>query len=190
MTFKEKLKKEKPGLIDDRYTGGCKGCPHGYGYEEEKPCKGINDEECTKCWNREMPNTPVPMTAEEAWEIAKKVALTTELVKTARIFIDKNISGIGRTRLFEEVFALTPQEAKAKIDEWENKQIQVGDVVTEGSSHEYIVIATSKEMPNGQPLLRSLYDHNLVVFGSDGVIKKTGKHIDILSVLNQIGKEE
>lgn len=189
MTFKEKLAQEHPQRINQNAMGGCDGCPCEYGYEKEnRDCNCSSDLGCKECWNREMPDTPATMTAEEAWVLAKKIVLPTSnggafKASELREIFDSDI----------ESYILknnTPQEAKAKIEAWESKQIRVGDVVTEGSSHEYIVIATSKEMPNGQPLLRSLYDHNLVVFGSDKVIKKTGKHIDILSVLNQIGEEE
>ena len=34
MTCREKLKKEHPDKVDDKYTGGCEGCPDTYGYLE------------------------------------------------------------------------------------------------------------------------------------------------------------
>ncbi len=43
MTFKEKLKQEHPEYVDNyKYAGGCRGCPHDYGYieEEELTCIG------------------------------------------------------------------------------------------------------------------------------------------------------
>lgn len=59
MTFKEKLKKEQPNMIDDRCKGGCCGCPFKYGYEpaDKKPCDRMD---CYTCWNREMPETENP----------------------------------------------------------------------------------------------------------------------------------
>lgn len=185
MTFKEKLKQEYPERVDEKFQGGCDGCPHEYGYETRWKCDGVS---CFNCWNREMPDTPATMTAEETWEIVRRLSLNVCDCKEA--LTNDDVKAIFDMPVYSVFEKLTPHEAKAKLEEWESKQISVGDVVTEGSSHEYIVIATSKEMPNGQPLLRSLYDHNLVVFGSDRVIKKTGKHIDIQSMLEQIGKEE
>lgn len=58
MTFKEKLMNDEPDSVSVKFTGGCRGCPLHYGYEEKRPdfCKGSNGEEitCAKCWNREM----------------------------------------------------------------------------------------------------------------------------------------
>jgi hypothetical protein len=62
----------------------------------------------------------------------------------------------------------------------------VGDVVQTHNAREYVVIATSEELPTNQPLLRSLYD-NSVCFGTNKDLIKTGKHIDIQSILKQIG---
>jgi len=68
MTFKEKLAMEHPEAISDEDFAGCKDCPHAYGYDDGANglcvtngiCDNekINDETCTKCWNREMPEGP------------------------------------------------------------------------------------------------------------------------------------
>ena len=62
MTALEKLKLTHPEDINPEYTGGAFGCP--YQYEElrdMKPpeyCKSYkSDEECAKCWDREIPET-------------------------------------------------------------------------------------------------------------------------------------
>lgn len=61
MTFKEKLKAEEPEKAREVYAGGCKGCPHNYGYEKEeeseKNCKANGGKGCKYCWNREIPET-------------------------------------------------------------------------------------------------------------------------------------
>ena len=58
MTFRERLEKEHKVYIDEKYSGGCKGCPSDYGYEtrEQRPCSGekVHKQDCTKCWNRKM----------------------------------------------------------------------------------------------------------------------------------------
>lgn len=55
MTFKEKLAMEHPEDFDDSVPCGVKSCPYFYGYEE--PSDGCPRDNCTQCWNREMPNT-------------------------------------------------------------------------------------------------------------------------------------
>lgn len=52
MTCREKLKIEHPEKII--FEGFCIGCPHDYNYVG-KPyyCNG-GDENCTKCWDREV----------------------------------------------------------------------------------------------------------------------------------------
>lgn len=58
MTFRERLQKEHPGCINEYGLGGCDGCPYEYEYEKKKEeiCK-VSDEECRKCWDREIPGT-------------------------------------------------------------------------------------------------------------------------------------
>lgn len=60
MTCREKLKKEYPKNIDHRHYGGCVGCPDHYGYlgrPEFCTQDGGYLEKCTKCWDREIPET-------------------------------------------------------------------------------------------------------------------------------------
>lgn len=56
MTFREKLRKEHPGCINEYSLGGCDGCPYEYEYEKKKEeiCE-VSDEKCRKCWDREAP---------------------------------------------------------------------------------------------------------------------------------------
>ena len=61
MTCREKLKIEHPECIDESICCGCSGCPHHYGYldrpsyctDQYIPVEVI----CTRCWNREIPET-------------------------------------------------------------------------------------------------------------------------------------
>lgn len=63
MTFKEKLQKEHPEMLDDRFGGGCMGCPSNRGYEaggrglcaERKESR--SNKLCTECWTRTIPGT-------------------------------------------------------------------------------------------------------------------------------------
>lgn len=64
MTCKEKLKAEHPEFVSIMNIGGCKSCPQTYGYLPKPDHCGDakNGEEaienCTKCWDREIPETP------------------------------------------------------------------------------------------------------------------------------------
>lgn len=54
MTFKEKLKQEHPEYVDNyKYAGGCRGCPHDYGYIEEEELTCIGG--CISCWTKQIP---------------------------------------------------------------------------------------------------------------------------------------
>lgn len=60
MTYREKLKKDHPDYVNEKFTGGCCGCPYNY-YKNTKIPKGCslgtereNKELCLECWNQEM----------------------------------------------------------------------------------------------------------------------------------------
>lgn len=70
MTFREKLQEECPEVCGTDYVGGCFWCPCSYEYEPNSCglCKNdpgnermITEDElrelCTKCWDRECPET-------------------------------------------------------------------------------------------------------------------------------------
>lgn len=121
------------------------------------------------------------MTAEEAWEIAKKILLypahggfnATELEE---IF--------GRT---EHLWELTPQQAKAKIEAWEaEKEIKVGDEV-DICGDKGIVTSFGTDGDR----IHVLYLDGIVnSYRKDKDIKKTGRHINIDGFLKQIGGDE
>ena len=54
MTCREKMAMEHPGGVDSECLGGCYGCPHTYGYAKKPKVCGPNEENCTKCWDREV----------------------------------------------------------------------------------------------------------------------------------------
>lgn len=58
MTCREKLAIEHPDEINPDCYGGCKGCPSVYGYLQNPDyCDGGENYICTKCWDREIPET-------------------------------------------------------------------------------------------------------------------------------------
>ena len=123
------------------------------------------------------------MTAEEAWEIAKKLFADYSNTELDEIF--------GEGWSFPKLMELTPKEAKAKIEAWEAaKEIKVGDVVipNEGKYREgecglvVCITATDKVGVNHPGNDFTLYDR------SD--LRNTGRHIDIEGLLKQIGGDE
>lgn len=62
MTLREKLQIEHPECIDEKWHGGCKDCPHQYGYKKMEECecdsKTVNDEICRKCWDQPYEGKP------------------------------------------------------------------------------------------------------------------------------------
>lgn len=54
MTAREKLAKEHPEFVGD-YYGGCKGCPHHYGYLPKLSEDDCANMVCRDCWDREIP---------------------------------------------------------------------------------------------------------------------------------------
>jgi hypothetical protein len=59
MTCREKLQKDYPDKVGGDYIAGCCCCPDDYGYLDSPDfCTRKGDEvTCTKCWDREIPET-------------------------------------------------------------------------------------------------------------------------------------
>ena len=66
MTCREKLKKEHPEDVDEKWGGGCYGCPDAdtrrYIATNQTACLGnrvtrSGQETCRKCWDTEIPDT-------------------------------------------------------------------------------------------------------------------------------------
>lgn len=69
MTYKEKIAIERPDKISEQWWGGVDGCPGNYFREGDgapicggPTCLGCGSDECTKCWNTEMPEEKKPET--------------------------------------------------------------------------------------------------------------------------------
>ena len=63
MTAREKLAKEHPELVNEKYCGGCNGCPDQYGYLPPPSLCDLfrypSEENCSRCWDREIPEEVV-----------------------------------------------------------------------------------------------------------------------------------
>lgn len=120
------------------------------------------------------------MTAEEAWEIAKKLFADYSDAELDEIF--------GKGWSFPKLTELTPQEAKAKIQAWEaEKEIKVGDVVieTSGAGSEYTGVVT--QITSAQKSVCIVYSDGSTNITLVKNIKMTGRHIDIDGLLKHIG---
>ena len=125
------------------------------------------------------------MTAEEAWEIAKKLKQMNE----------DELLEVFRTNVEHLVLKdFSPQQAKAKIEAWEaEKEIKVGDVVR-------VTLGKLDEGETDTALITWVHENNwydLIMKNGLGWtyvngerIKKTGRHIDIDGILKQIGGDE
>lgn len=121
---------------------------------------------------------PVPdMTAEEAWDLARKIeAMRSDVL--LEIFCMDSCYCILQD--------FTPQEAKAKIEAWEaEKEIKVGDVVDHNGE---IGIVTNTDDEEG--FYNVLYSNGSTSAHDCRNLKKTGRHIDITGLLEQIGGDE
>lgn len=56
MTFRERLRKDHPELVNEKFEGGCSGCPNDFDYEGRSECERVSGI-CRVCWDREMSKT-------------------------------------------------------------------------------------------------------------------------------------
>ena len=196
MTFLEKaieIEKEqgRPVNVGSIVRGNC---PYEYGLEAEFKCNKVGEENCFECWNREMPNTEAkeykPFTEKEvyeeagynkglndAWEVAKKISL----LPMDCGYSSNKLKEIFGTHMVSKIFNLAPQEAIAKIKEYEDEQkLKVGDVI---------------KLPFGIGVVTNIDGENVVFmtksgeFGRlEGSVPKTGKKLDVVGLLEQIGE--
>lgn len=132
-------------------------------------------------WVSEQDIQEVPdMTAEEAWELARRIVGCREhgLEETKRREI------FSRDDAFDVFNLFSAKEAKAKIEAWEaEKEIKVGDVV-DICGDKGIVTSFGTD----GDAIHVLYLDGIVNSYRKGKdIKKTGHHINIGGILKQIG---
>lgn len=120
----------------------------------------------------------------DAWELAKQIlyGIDKQLIEIFDKKVEPRFFDLTHKR--EIINNYTPQRAKAKIDEWrESKKIEVGDVVELTVGTKCVVTSIRNDIADGFTEVGfSFYDLPL------DELKKTGKHIDIQSILEQIGE--
>lgn len=138
---------------------------------------------------------PAPdMTAEEAWEIVKRLFLN-KCDGIENAFSDKELEEIFGTRdLAEIVNNNTPKQAKAKIEAWEaEKEIKVGDEVapkSDPNNNECKFVVTIKDDEDGIISGFSVFGGDVFSERDIERYQKTGRHIDIDVVLKQIWEDD
>lgn len=65
MTCREKLAIEHPREVCFETPGGCFGCPHDHNYLPKPDFCCLDDSVCTKCWDREIPESNGTDSADE-----------------------------------------------------------------------------------------------------------------------------
>ena len=178
-------------------------CPSEYHFEEQKRCRTENTpmQKCIECWNREMPDTNksvlLTMDKDKELNIDKKIKeqeecsynkgleVAWELAKKIWSGKDSENVEIFGTKFVYEIYQLSPQEAIAKLKEYEEAQIEVGDVVRLLRTMQVSVVTRIQDK-----YVRVLYKD-----GTGGMIdvpidkiEKTGKHIDLSQIFEQIGE--
>ena len=99
MTCREKLEMEHPEEIDPERFGGCKGCPHQYGYAKEPEwCDDNNftDEKCRRCWDREV---ETEVDNEVKTDVENGIKSSDEMTVFASGAVRDNRTGTGRCDL-------------------------------------------------------------------------------------------
>jgi hypothetical protein len=115
----------------------------------------------------------------DAWELARKVALD----NYEGAYSVKGLKNIFGFSSLQGVFRYCSiQEALAKLEAYEKEQaeIKVGDVV-EVNGYKFLVTTVANDHIN-------LIDSNGITTWTTSTCKKTGKHIDIQKILEQIGE--
>lgn len=167
-------------------------CPSEYGFSEDTKCgkEGETTEgDCVKCWNRESsgvePSCDDVKAAYDqgmldAWELAKK-CVHLEGCGEDNELMYKIFNTVFIKQLFDDN---TPQEALAKLKAYEEAQskVVVGDVVKDNYNDTAVVLDETESY-------YSVFTRGgCVQEWSKDICKKTGKHLDISSILEQIGE--
>ena len=114
----------------------------------------------------------------DAWELARKI-IVNPVDGGYSISELRDIFGKGITNI---VCGLTAKEAILKVEDYENKEIKVGDVVDNNALKGIVTMVKEKDVD-------IMFKDGSVGTWDKRNCKKTGEHIDISSILQEIGKE-
>ena len=124
-------------------------------------------------------NMSAAMTAEEAWEIAKDIICPATF---GGFNADDANDIFGTASAYAIMQRFTPQQVKTKIEAWEaGKEIGIGDVVKAEDSIKAVALDVHENY------IDVLTENGCAEEWYKSKVEKTGRHIDIQSVLEQIG---
>ena len=109
MTYREKLKLEHPGLINDTCAGGCSGCPHDYGYCDYsdglcyKAGFKAGEWSCKACWDREIEETASDVSTKKDCYNESLEHKAADIVRCFHTLVE---GGFARERAFDIIIAL------------------------------------------------------------------------------------
>lgn len=115
----------------------------------------------------------------DAWELARKIAISV----ADGGYLDSELVDIFGTKNCQTIICvLTAKEAISKVEDYENKKIKVGDVVDNNALKGIVTMVKEKDVD-------IMFKDGSVGTWDKRNCKKTGEHIDISSILQEIGKE-
>lgn len=119
----------------------------------------------------------------EAWELARKIAV---VPKKGGCTGRELIEIFNTSTISEILYEHTYPEAAAKVEAWEKATIRLGDEVerNDGGDDKFIVSLIRNGRISGITQNGNVFNDHLVEYWH-----KTGRHIDIEGLLNQIGEE-
>ena len=153
--------------------------------ELKKKYEGLN--KALDDFNDDMCKSARDVGQEEAWELAQKIMLS---VNHGGYSMDKIKEIFGDVAYYEVMENNTYSEAAAKVAEWEKakEEICVGDIYSYNGVGNFVICDIDRE----KDMVKILWDDLSVGTETLNKIKndynKTGRHIDIASMLVQIGE--
>ena len=129
-----------------------------------------------------------PMTAEEAWEIVRKIIYD---VSDDGMTLEE-LRGVFGTSNYQEILrSYSPQQAKSEIEAWEeSKEFKVGDEVVPKEDHYRCGERGIVVCINSVSQIGVNYQGNDFTWYEKDAIQKTGRHINIFGLLEQIGGDD
>lgn len=131
------------------------------------------------------------MTAEEAWEIARKIVVS---ASEGGMTIEDYENIFGKIGCDEIIATMTPQQAKARIEAQKaEKEIKVGDEVAHKKNpnrDDFKFFVTKLDKKENRISGVSGFDGGVFWGRNITEYQKTGRHIDIDGLLKQIGGDE
>lgn len=130
--------------------------------------------------SKKVKSLPGQMTAAEAWEVARKICCDSEDGGLSYKHIMEIFDGIGGGSILN---ILTPEEVRERIEAWENG-LKVGDVVEFNNGEKAVITGIDSSSEDYYFLCRNGAAFPAFIEN----LHKTGKTIDIQSVLEQLGE--